>query len=280
MDNIINCVKRVMVDNNHNLQPNKATMKPIIINEASKIWHVIMSHQQEKNEITSEIEINKKLLNIFQHGEFYYYIFNLKTTAFDFLSPEISNILGYSIEEIDVSLILNSIHPEDQPFFLNFEREVMTFFAALSIHQIPNYKVSYDYRIKKKDGNYIRILQQVITINYDKDGQILKTLGVHTNISHIKLTGKPTLSFIGLLGEPSYYNVQVNEIFKVSDLQISKREREILCLLVDGEISKKIGLILNISMHTVNTHRRNLLSKTLTNNIAELITKAIKNGWV
>jgi DNA-binding CsgD family transcriptional regulator len=146
--------------------------------------------------------------------------------------------------------------------------------------QIPNYKVSYDYRIKKKDDTYVRILQQVITISYDQDGRLLRTLGIHTDISHIKDKGSPSLSFIGLNGEPSYYNVNVKQLFKATTFQITPREREILCLLLNGKSSSAIASFLNLSKQTIDTHRKNLLGKTQCNNTAELIAKSIQNGWI
>src|SRR5690606_28794608 len=93
-------------------------------------------------------------------------------------------------------------------------------------------------------------------------------------------TLKPALSFIGLNGEPSYYNVNAQEVFKTSELQFTKRENEVLIYLLNGHSSSEISKQLHISKHTVDTHRKNLLAKMQVGNTAELISKSIKLGLV
>ncbi len=258
-------------------------MKQSFFNEASLIWTAI-SGVKKTNDLNFELEIHKRLLNIFHIGPYYYYVFNVNNPCFEFMSPLIKEVLGYESDDVEVHSFINNIHPDDQPWFLNFENKVCDFFKGLTIDQIPNYKVSYDYRIKKQNGEYIRILQQVLVIDYDTNGNILRTLGVHTDISSLKPTFdtgiKSKLSFIGLNGQPSYYDVDVKEVFKTSNSQVTKRERDILCLLLDGKNSLEIAKLLIISKFTVDTHRKNLLNKMKVNNTAELVSKSIKMGWV
>ncbi len=63
-------------------------------------------------------------------------------------------------------------------------------------------------------------------------------------------------------------------------VELTRREREILTLIVDGYSNKEIGKKLFISHRTVDTHRTNLMKKLGINNIAGLISFAIKNGIV
>ncbi len=254
-------------------------MKQLIFEEANKIWHKFTRDAADED-FTLPFEVHKKLLSLFHVGEFYYYIFNVKTSCFELMSQEIRSVLGYDPDEVDVPFLLNKIHPEDQPFFLNFENKVTEFYTSLRPDQILNYKVSYDYRVQKNDGTYIRILQQVLTIQLDGDKKVIKTFGIHTNISHLKATGAPVLSFIGLNGEPSYMNVNVKQLFSPSPFSLTAREREILRLLIEGKKSKEIGSALFISKATVDTHRKNLLRKTECSNTVSLISMAIHKGWL
>ena len=254
-------------------------MKVAIFDEASKIWRRIAKDACE-DELRFSLEIHKKLLSFFQVGDYYYYIFNVKQSIFELISSEITPILGYHPDEVDVPFFLSNIHPDDQPWFLNFENKVKEFFSTLSYEQIPNYKVRYDYRIRKKNGEYIRILQQMVPIQFDKNKGVLRTLGVHTDVSHIKQGGLPVLSFIGLNGEPSYVGLNVKKIFSSAAIQLTRREREVLTLLIEGKKSDDISRLLFISKLTVNTHRRNLLKKTNTSNTIALISSAVKKGWV
>jgi DNA-binding CsgD family transcriptional regulator len=254
-------------------------MKTTIITEALKIWDKAAIGLPAKAALF-DLEIQKKLLNIFSVGDYYYYIFNVEESKLDLLSEEISLILGYNYEEIDLSFLVSKIHPDDQPWFLNIEHKILEFFSTITEEQIPNYKVRYDYRIRKNDGEYIRILQQTITLQHSEIGGILRTFGVHTDISDLKMEGKPVLSFIGLNGEPSFIDVEIEKIFPIPSNFLTNREQEILLMLVNGRKTKEIAEILNISQETVSTHRRNILTKTNARNTSELIVMAIKKGWV
>ncbi|NOT76447.1 MAG: PAS domain-containing protein [Cyclobacteriaceae bacterium] len=229
----------------------------------------------------NSLEVNKKILSLFQVGDYYYYIFNLKTAQFDFISPEVEKVLGYKPEDLNTSIFISSIHPDDAPWFVNFENKVGEFFAALRPDQILKYKVRYDYRIRKANGDYIRILQQVVTVQYDENnGGILRTLGIHTDITHLKKDGEPLLSLIGLEDEPSYINVDVKKIFSPARPLITDREKEILRHLIEGMRSKEIAERLSISYETVNEHRKNMLRKTNATSTPELVAMAVKKGWV
>jgi two-component system response regulator NreC len=59
---------------------------------------------------------------------------------------------------------------------------------------------------------------------------------------------------------------------------LTDRETEILKLIASGFSNKEVGDRLFISHRTVDTHRTNLMKKLDVNNIAGLISYAIKNG--
>jgi DNA-binding NarL/FixJ family response regulator len=81
-------------------------------------------------------------------------------------------------------------------------------------------------------------------------------------------------------GEPSYFDVASKNIFIESKNELTRRERQVLLLLIEGKLSKEISEALNISKQTVDTHRKNMLHKKQLNNTGELVGKAIRYGWV
>jgi DNA-binding CsgD family transcriptional regulator len=179
-----------------------------------------------------------------------------------------------------VPFFMECMHPEDRPWFLAFENRTAAFLSGLPVEKLMKYKARYDLRFKKKNGTYIRILHQVAVVQHDENGGIIRTLGVHTDITHLKSEGRPVMSYIGLDGEPSYLDVDVKNPIAESPKILSKREKEILILLIEGKLSKEIGDILNISKQTVDTHRKNMLRRNGLSNTGELIGKAIRMGWV
>jgi DNA-binding CsgD family transcriptional regulator len=246
--------------------------------EARTIWsHIAGDSQLDK--LTFELEVHKKLLNIFQVGDFYYYIFNIKNAAFEFISPEIIDVLGYDPDTVTVSFYMSKIHPDDRPYFLNFENRLRTFFKELPIEKIYNYKVRYDFRVKNSKNEYVRLLHQAGTVQHDQ-GNLMHSLCVHTDISHLKPSGTPVLSFIGMEGEPSFINVGVKELFKPTKNVLTPRELNILKLLISGHTSQQIAYYLHIAKSTAATHRRNILRKTKCQSTYELISKSINEGWM
>ncbi len=61
---------------------------------------------------------------------------------------------------------------------------------------------------------------------------------------------------------------------------LSKRELEILALIAKGNTTNQIAEILFISVHTVNSHRKNMLKKLGLKSPIELVTYAMDNGLV
>lgn len=248
-------------------------------NSVLQLW-TSLSKDIDPNQLKLELEVYKKLLNFFQVGEYFYVVFNLTIANLEYVSPNVEKILGYKSSEINLESYFNLIHPDDQPWFGNFENESAKFLTTLTREQLFNYKVQYDVRFRKKDGTYLRMLQQIITIQQYDDGGIFRTLGLITDISHIKPNGKPTLSFIGLNGEPSFINIQIgNPLIPFKEI-LSKREKEILRLIIEGKQNKEIADILKISKLTVDKHRKNMITRNNFKNSGELIAEAIKNGWL
>lgn len=61
---------------------------------------------------------------------------------------------------------------------------------------------------------------------------------------------------------------------------LTKREKQVLGLVVNGMTSKEIATKLNLSPRTVDHHRASLLKKFDMNNSVDLVNFAIKNGYV
>ena len=246
-------------------------------NEVKKIWSSITT-QEDVKDINFDVEAFKKLLDIFQVGDYYYFIANVRKFMFEMVSPEIEQVLGYTHEEMNMPLFASLMHPDDLPHYLNFEAAITDFFSRISGEKLFKYKVQHDFRIRKADGNYIRVLNQFVIIQHDADD--VRTFVVNTDITRFKKETQPILSFIGLEGEPSYYNVDVKNLFVQTSDVFTKREKEVLKALAEGMSSAGISEALNISKLTVDSHRKNMLRKTGAKSASEMIGLAFANGWV
>ena len=67
---------------------------------------------------------------------------------------------------------------------------------------------------------------------------------------------------------------------KSTNIHLTKKEFEIIRLIAQGLSTKKIAAKDFLSVHTVNTHRKNIFKKLGINNTSELIMYAVKTGIV
>jgi two-component system response regulator NreC len=63
-----------------------------------------------------------------------------------------------------------------------------------------------------------------------------------------------------------------------NNIELTPREREVLQLLAEGRTTKRIASQLNVSVKTVETHRRQVMEKLDIHSVAELTKWAVREG--
>src|SRR5665213_710749 len=61
---------------------------------------------------------------------------------------------------------------------------------------------------------------------------------------------------------------------------LTEREREVLQLLAEGKSNKEVAAVLNVSPHTIETHRTNLMQKLNLHNTAEIVLYAVRKAII
>jgi DNA-binding CsgD family transcriptional regulator len=72
----------------------------------------------------------------------------------------------------------------------------------------------------------------------------------------------------------------INKANSPEDMQLSEREIQVLQFIANGLSSKEIAKKLNISIHTVNSHRKNIMEKTGIRSLAGLTIYAVSKGII
>ena len=255
-------------------------MKPELFNREFNKAFKWYTNNSAPGLLKLELDLYKKLWNFLLVGDSYYFIINHHSLQFEIVSRELEDILGYTPSEYNIPFMTEKIHPEDKPWFLTFGNKIIEFYSQLPIDKLVKYKTRYDIRHRKKNGDYARLLYQGMVIEHDESGKFLRSLNLQTDITYLKEDGTPVLSFIGMDNEPSYLDVATKNIFIESKEDLTKREKQVLKLLIEGKLSKEISDVLKISKQTVDTHRKNMLHKKNLNNTSKLIGKAIRYGWI
>jgi DNA-binding CsgD family transcriptional regulator len=252
------------------------------IHRIKQAWAPNKIAQPVKTELY--INIIEQVARLFSAGSFYYYIMNFETLEMEYVDSRIGSVLGVKPEEFTLNKIVEIIHPEDLKQLHSKEEKAVNFLLnKIPTDDILRYKVVYVVRLKHANGSYKTILQQSKALTLSNDGKVQQVLGIHTDVSYLNMPIDHKISFIGD-DRPSYYAMSTDENFIHEELNYHKlytpREKEILSNIAQGKTFSEIADFLNISPHTINTHKKNILKKTDCKNTTELIARCIREGVI
>jgi DNA-binding CsgD family transcriptional regulator len=210
-------------------------------------------------------------------------IFDLYKKDHIFLSRGFETQLGWNIDEMEKEghqYIDSRVHPTDLLSLLKSG----IYYLQLAFFQVPNnewknYKLISDYRVKNSTGNYVRVIEQHVCLEFDKHGNVWLDLSI-MDLSPDQDISIPFRSRLMNFKTGELFEYKPEIIIKKKQVQLSYREKEVLRLVATGMVSKQIADKLFISVNTVNTHRQNIIEKLDVSNTAEAIRYASELGWL
>jgi DNA-binding CsgD family transcriptional regulator len=209
---------------------------------------------------------------------------NSGISVFDFHKKEhiynsnnMQNLFGYDlekIEELGTKYYDSRIHPEDYICLLKNGISLIKYYFTLPANERKDFKLQNEYRILNSEDKYIKVIEQQQVLELDSQGNLWLALSV--------LDISPNQDVIdGIISQ--LVNVKTGETkqFELAKkptdtIELSKREKQVLSYVKEGLLSKEISSNLSISVHTVNTHRQNILKKLGANNSFEAVEYATK----
>jgi PAS domain S-box-containing protein len=208
-------------------------------------------------------------MKIIEYPNQFFYIVDVPRAEIVYISKNIENVLGYSIEDINIDYMYNQlVHPEDYVVVMSVIKEIYEYVFTHKTVVKDDYVV-IDYRIKKKDGNYIWLLRQSTALVIMEDPyQILYSISTCTDYTELKQGSKVNFLAKGPNVPIDYFS---SERFYKEKFALTPRRIEILKLLDKGFSSNDIANFLKIKKNTVDTHRRQILQLTNTSNTPELL---------
>ena len=206
-----------------------------------------------------------KIYNEKRKIESYYFIFDCEVNDIEYISKSISVVLGYSREEFNMTKFFESIHPDDLKYCNECEKNSFQLSNHIFYKELFRYIISYTFRLKTKEGNYITIKQQYQTIEADEYGRMLRNFVHHEVIDPYEKRSDDDFKIID--------KIKNRPINFEKKFKLTKREIEILELINQGIQTKEISEMLCLSNHTVKTHRKNILQKTESSSLLEALRK-------
>jgi DNA-binding CsgD family transcriptional regulator len=248
------------------------------------VWENFRELISKKDVELEKINLDELIASIFSNGPFYFYIVDFYDMKIKYMSPMVREIHGLDPEIASFQDILDQIHPDDLAFVAKAEAAVWDIlYNTLGSERNKKYKMSYCFRFRTSDGSYQLFNHQSLIITTDENGGLAKSLNIHTNISHLTSQNNYQVSAIGMLGEPSYLNIKINEdaiLPQPTKPLFSKREVEIIRLMSEGYTNISMADKLFIAHNTIKNHRKNILHKAGCKNLGQLITKCMTEGLI
>jgi DNA-binding CsgD family transcriptional regulator len=211
-------------------------------------------------------------------------LMDYSSRVYSYLSDNIDEIIGYSKVEYKKGgpdLHALNFHPDDKVIFSEqVFRDIREFWSRIPTGEIHTYRFLFNHRYFRKDGTTSQLLQQSTYLEPDQSGIPLLNLLTFSDIGDYKTDNSLVLTISRLVKGEGYMKVFSKTYQQPVNSVISEREAEVLRLCLDGLSSKMIADKLFLSIQTVKNHKRKMMEKTSTRNIAELINVSIKNNWV
>ena len=212
------------------------------------------------------------------------------TGRYLFIDDSCINLAGYKPSHYYQSTVeeyLKSWHPAD---YRTIQKQVfpinMDFLKTIPPEKYADIVFTYNYRILNSIGDYEIILQRFSYIPGETGDYPLRVVGLAFNITQFKndLSIIQTIEDTCDQGDHSVHKLLYKKIYPMVETEnqksLSKRENEILQYMSSGLSSKQIADKLQLSVNTINNHRKSMLAKSGCGSAVELMIWAVRRGWV
>ena len=189
------------------------------------------------------------------------FVVDVYKSKYVYASSNFADLLGYDSNKIATlerqgNYLESRFHPDDFDQLVDLQIKLGQFIYSLPVEQ------------------YVRVTNRLQVLEQGLSGKAWLILG-NMSISPDQKNSEQV--------DCTVLNLRNGELFSPAllsspTIHLTKRETEIFHLIQKGLLSKEIANKLQISIHTVNIHRQNLLHKLEVQNSIEAINKGIELG--
>jgi DNA-binding CsgD family transcriptional regulator len=192
-----------------------------------------------------------------------------------FTSKGSYGILGIQPEELSFYHFMEATHHSDIQRLNLGRSKIVKIAQDLFIAEKGYTLLSTNYKYRTRSGEYSDFLVQCYLFYTTIPYKTVFFLKIHTNINWHKKIKHGYHYYIGT--DLSYFKYPDDDMLMKGNI-FSGREFEIIKLIESGLNSEEIAAKLFLSIHTVATHRRNILDKSGKASVADLIYELKERG--
>lgn len=187
-------------------------------------------------------------------------------------SKNIQRLLGYSEKEFDYNAVYKLIHPDDYPLVRHIVRSTLLFSSRYGINK--DSVLFLTYRIRKKDGSYIRVQRTSGICRLTKNRNLERNYSIIQDISYMTLDNKVRWKWNSPTVSDEIYRKFVEF---TPDQFFTKGQQRVFDLMRRGLMEKDIAEKLDVKLSTVTTQRKKMLKRLNCSTTKELIEYFEKN---
>ena len=225
----------------------------------------------------------KELDRLIPHSATFFCVTNTSDQSFEYVSKNFTPAINLEIEQMisgGMQFWWSRMHEDETSIWLKSLQDLMEFtMSNIALEDRRRMTYTWNYRIKSGDGNFKNIIQHTTPMFFDDQGKPIIGLAHYSVLeAHEIIPIQASAKILNINDEYETLFYQNYGGQKLLSDNVSHRERDVLGLLIRGYSNPEIAQRLNISEHTVKTHRKNAMSKTNSKNVAQLIATCIRQG--
>jgi DNA-binding CsgD family transcriptional regulator len=219
------------------------------------------------------LEMNTKLVKT---GQFFHIGDYIELNML-YLCGNCHKYFGVACENMSPATYFQKTHPNDMKRHALGRSKVFQIVAEMFHDKSDDFILSTHFKTKDNTGGYKDLLYQMYMIYAEVPYPTVYALQVNTDITNMIAGQKGYHYYLGK--DRSFFRYPDKELLMNGNI-FSKREFDIIKGIAKGLESHEIAEELFISVHTVNTHRRNILNKTGKRNTHELVHELQDRGVI
>lgn len=200
-------------------------------------------------------------------------IFNWMHMRYIYVGASIKGILGYDRKEFlneGLNFVLSIIHPDDIQQLRELYDCIFSYYYSTPPRLRPQLRFSYNFRVRTSEGNYLHILRQSTFTDFTEDGKPILEFIESTDITGFNCTMYITLRIHKISANQIYELCYIHE-FSEKLYELSERENQVFEFIKLGHTTKEIASKLYLSVETIKSHRKHILSKIGARNMTSAI---------
>ncbi|MEO6253659.1 MAG: LuxR C-terminal-related transcriptional regulator [Ferruginibacter sp.] len=248
-----------------------------ILTSSNRVDKMIQERIAEHTHSCSLVMDNVQINTLFM-------LLDARNMEYLFVSRSTQTVLGFNRDEIiknGFQWLFTLLSPVELTYKKTVVEDIFNFLKTLSREKIMNSTVKYDIVCHRKDGKKVHLLEELMFPEVNEHGDpVLISCFLHDISDYVDPEKRQCHIY---LNSHEGSEMIFSKNYCVTEKKrgpLSHRELQVLEHFSNGLTTTEVAKNLFITLNTVKTHRKNILSKLDVHNTSEAVKFCIKNKWI